>query len=57
MSSRAGDDGLARQREVDGSFALGLMLRRAHDRAVVPFAAVLKTFDIELRHFAVLIEL
>jgi DNA-binding MarR family transcriptional regulator len=57
MSSRAGDDDLARQREIDGSFALGLMLRRAHDRAVVPFAAVLKTFDIELRHFAVLIEL
>jgi MarR family transcriptional regulator, lower aerobic nicotinate degradation pathway regulator len=54
---RASDEDLARRREIDGSFVLGLMLRRAHDRAVVPFAAVLKTFDIELRHFAVLIEL
>ncbi|HEX4250520.1 MAG TPA: MarR family transcriptional regulator [Pseudonocardia sp.] len=56
QDSRATEE-LARRRTLDGSFALGLMLRRAHERAVAEFAAVLKTFDIELRHFAVLIEL
>jgi DNA-binding MarR family transcriptional regulator len=38
-------------------FALGLLLRRAHWRAATVMAEALRPFGIELRHFAVLIEL
>lgn len=38
-------------------FALGLLLRRAHNRAVTVMADAVRPFGIELRHFAVLIEL
>ncbi len=38
-------------------FALGLLLRRAHDRAAAAPAAALRPLGLELRHFAVLIAL
>ena len=38
-------------------FRLGLLLRRAHDRAAGALAAAVRPQGIELRHFAVLIEL
>ncbi len=38
-------------------FALGLLLRRAHNRAAGAMAEAVRPFGIELRHFAVLIEL
>lgn len=38
-------------------FALGLLLRRAHDRAASALAAAPRSFGLELRHFALLIEL
>jgi MarR family transcriptional regulator, lower aerobic nicotinate degradation pathway regulator len=38
-------------------FALGLLMRRAHDRAASSLVAAIRPFGIELRHFAVLIEL
>ncbi|TDV49914.1 MarR family winged helix-turn-helix transcriptional regulator [Actinophytocola oryzae] len=38
-------------------FALGLLLRRAHNRAATAMAEAIRPFGIELRHFAVLIEL
>jgi MarR family transcriptional regulator, lower aerobic nicotinate degradation pathway regulator len=38
-------------------FALGLLLRRAHWRAAAVMTAALRPLGIELRHFAVLIEL
>jgi DNA-binding MarR family transcriptional regulator len=38
-------------------FALGLLLRRAHERAASALAAAVRPLGIELRHFAVLIEL
>ncbi|MGO4586921.1 MarR family winged helix-turn-helix transcriptional regulator [Arthrobacter sp. 2RAF6] len=38
-------------------FALGLLLRRAHWRAAAVMAEALRPLGIELRHFAVLIEL
>ncbi|MEU9317298.1 MarR family winged helix-turn-helix transcriptional regulator [Streptomyces sp. NPDC048295] len=38
-------------------FALGLLLRRAHWRAAAGLEEVLRPLGIELRHFAVLIEL
>lgn len=38
-------------------FALGLLLRRAHWRAAAVMAEALAPFDIEFRHFAVLIVL
>ncbi|WP_063047578.1 MarR family winged helix-turn-helix transcriptional regulator [Nocardia pseudovaccinii] len=38
-------------------FALGLLLRRAHWRAAAVMGEALGPFGIELRHFAVLIEL
>lgn len=39
----------------DSPFALGLLLRRAHRRAAAVMAEALRPFDIELRHFGVLI--
>jgi MarR family transcriptional regulator, lower aerobic nicotinate degradation pathway regulator len=38
-------------------FALGLMLRRAHDRAAHALSEALRPLGLELRHFAVMIEL
>ncbi|GAB3472530.1 MarR family winged helix-turn-helix transcriptional regulator [Actinophytocola sediminis] len=38
-------------------FAVGLLLRRAHDRAASALAEAVRPLGIELRHFAVLIEL
>ncbi|WP_394618906.1 MarR family winged helix-turn-helix transcriptional regulator [Lentzea sp. JNUCC 0626] len=38
-------------------FALGLLLRRAHWRAAAVMGEALRPLDIELRHFAVLVEL
>jgi MarR family transcriptional regulator, lower aerobic nicotinate degradation pathway regulator len=38
-------------------FALGLLLRRAHHRAATAFAAAMRPYGLELRHFAVLIVL
>jgi MarR family transcriptional regulator, lower aerobic nicotinate degradation pathway regulator len=38
-------------------FALGLIMRRAHNRAASELAAAVRPLGIELRHFAVLIEL
>lgn len=48
----------ATDRPGDGSpFALGLLLRRAHWRAATVMTEALRPLGIELRHFAVLIEL
>jgi DNA-binding MarR family transcriptional regulator len=41
----------------DSPFALGLLMRRAHDRAASAFVEVLRPLGLELRHFAVLIAL
>lgn len=41
----------------ESPFALGLLLRRAHWRAATVMAEALRPLGIELRHFAVLIEL
>lgn len=41
----------------ESPFALGLLLRRAHNRVTTAMAAAVRPFGIELRHFAVLIEL
>jgi DNA-binding MarR family transcriptional regulator len=38
-------------------FALGLLLRRAHQRATSELVEAVRPFGLELRHFAVLIEL
>jgi DNA-binding MarR family transcriptional regulator len=38
-------------------FALGLLLRRAHDRAATALSGALRPLGMELRHFAVMIEL
>ena len=38
-------------------FALGLLLRRAHDRAASALVEAIRPFGLELRHFAVLIAL
>jgi DNA-binding MarR family transcriptional regulator len=38
-------------------FALGLLLRRAHDRAAGALVEAIRPFGLELRHFAVLIVL
>jgi MarR family transcriptional regulator, lower aerobic nicotinate degradation pathway regulator len=38
-------------------FALGLIMRRAHDRASGELLAAIRPLGMELRHFAVLIEL
>lgn len=38
-------------------FALGLLLRRAHDRAAHALTEALRPLGLELRHFAVMIEL
>jgi DNA-binding MarR family transcriptional regulator len=38
-------------------FALGLLLRRAHNRAAGALVAAIRPFGIELRHFALLIVL
>ena len=38
-------------------FAVGLLLRRAHDRAASALLAALRPLGLELRHFAVLIAL
>ncbi len=38
-------------------FAVGLLLRRAHDRAAHALAGALRPLGLELRHFAVMIEL
>ncbi|MCX4579427.1 MarR family transcriptional regulator [Streptomyces sp. NBC_01571] len=39
------------------AFALGLLLRRAHDRALAAVAGVLRPLGLETRHLAVLIAL
>jgi MarR family transcriptional regulator, lower aerobic nicotinate degradation pathway regulator len=38
-------------------FALGLLMRRAHDRAASALVEAIRPFGLELRHFAVLIAL
>ncbi|WP_433781444.1 MarR family winged helix-turn-helix transcriptional regulator [Actinomycetospora sp. CA-101289] len=38
-------------------FAIGLLLRRAHDHAAAALSGALRPLGVELRHFAVLIEL
>ena|ERR1700712_70008 len=38
-------------------FAVGLLLRRAHDRAAHALAEALRPLGLELRHFALMIEL
>jgi DNA-binding MarR family transcriptional regulator len=38
-------------------FALGLLMRKAHDRAAGELVAAIRPLGIELRHFAVMIEL
>jgi DNA-binding MarR family transcriptional regulator len=38
-------------------FAIGLMMRRAHDRAASALVEAVRPFGLELRHFAVLIAL
>ena len=48
----------ATDRPGDGSpFALGLLLRRAHQRASAALVEAIRPLGLELRHFAVLIEL
>lgn len=41
----------------ESPFALGLLLRRAHERAAHALAEALRPLGLELRHFAVMIEL
>ena len=36
-------------------FAMGLLLRRAHNRATTELVAAMRPFGLELRHFAMLI--
>jgi MarR family transcriptional regulator, lower aerobic nicotinate degradation pathway regulator len=63
MSDRAAElSDIAQKRATDrpgdiSPFRLGLLLRRAHDRAASALAAAVRPHGIELRHFAVLIEL
>ena len=38
-------------------FAMGLLLRRAHNRAATELVAAMRPFGLELRHFAMLIVL
>jgi DNA-binding MarR family transcriptional regulator len=38
-------------------FALGLMMRKAHDHAAAELVAAVRPLGIELRHFAVMIQL
>jgi DNA-binding MarR family transcriptional regulator len=63
MSDRAAElSDIAQERATDrpgdtSPFRLGLLLRRAHDRAASALAAAVRPHGIELRHFAVLIEL
>lgn len=52
----------ARERATDtpgdvSPFALGLLMRRAHDRAASALAEAVRPLGLELRHFAVLIAL
>ena len=48
----------ATDRPGDGSpFALGLLLRRAHQRASTELVEAIRPLGLELRHFAALIEL
>jgi DNA-binding MarR family transcriptional regulator len=49
-----GTDGGTGSLEYGSVFSLGLLLRRAHQRAVAAFTAALAPHGIELRHFAVL---
>jgi DNA-binding MarR family transcriptional regulator len=51
---------IARASDLPGDaspFALGLLLRRAHDRAASALLEAIRPFGLELRHFAVLIAL
>jgi DNA-binding MarR family transcriptional regulator len=51
---------IARASDLPGDaspFALGLLLRRAHDRAATALLEAIRPFGLELRHFAVLIAL
>jgi MarR family transcriptional regulator, lower aerobic nicotinate degradation pathway regulator len=62
MSSHPVDPGRAISRATNkpgdlSPFALGLLLRRAHNRAAGAMAEAVRPLGIELRHFAVLIEL
>jgi DNA-binding MarR family transcriptional regulator len=59
VTNRAVDIGArATDRPGDASaFALGLVLRRAHDRAATAMVGALRPLGLELRHFAVLIAL
>lgn len=59
-ADRAAERGTDRATDRPGDtspFALGLLLRRAHDRAAARLSDALRALGIELRHFAVLIEL
>jgi DNA-binding MarR family transcriptional regulator len=50
--------GWATDRPGDGSaFALGLLLRRAHDRVAAELLGVLRPLGLEFRHFIVLVAL
>jgi MarR family transcriptional regulator, lower aerobic nicotinate degradation pathway regulator len=62
MSSRAAGQDITVARATDrpgdlSPFRLGLLLRRAHDRAASALTAAVRPQGIGLRHFAVLIEL
>jgi DNA-binding MarR family transcriptional regulator len=51
---------IARASDLPGDaspFALGLLMRRAHDRAAAALVEAIRPFGLELRHFAVLIAL
>jgi DNA-binding MarR family transcriptional regulator len=57
-STTPGGTPRATDRPGDASpFGLGLLLRRAHDRAAHALAEALRPLGLELRHFAVMIEL
>jgi DNA-binding MarR family transcriptional regulator len=60
MTRRAAKAGARRATNKPGDaspFALGLLMRRAHDRAADRLVAAVRPQGIELRHFAVMIEL
>ena len=62
MPSKTGANSppVARASDLPGDaspFAIGLLLRRAHDRAAAALVEAIRPFGLELRHFAVLIAL
>ncbi len=62
MTNGVASDGRTIERASDlpgdvSPFALGLLMRRAHDRAAAALVEAIRPFGLELRHFAVLIVL